>query len=196
MIQFKNCISEGSCFQIPYMQLCLSPCNRKPRFIKWSNLQKLLILWAPWDRCQKLHFLSTWHSPPPQSASSPPAGMVSFALFLCAPPHAAFPLAGILPEPTLPITLCPSPSAAQQDQWWQEACVEFKSGDCSRPDSLPQHGRNDRPAVLILLWRCSPACAREGKVKRNRGCPRFFGLSFATCWVNHGQFHRILDSHN
>lgn len=41
-----------------------------------------------------------------------------------------------------------------------------------RADALPQPHRSDIPAVLILLRRCSFACAREGKVKRDRRCPR------------------------
>ena len=181
MIQFKNYISEGSCFQIPYMQLCLSPCNRKPRFIKWSNLQKLLILWAPWDRCQKLHFLSTWHSPPPQSASSPPAGVVSFALFLCAPPHAAFPLAGILPEPTLPITLCPSPSAAQQDQWWQEACVEFKSGDCRQTRLASPTWQKWPSCCSNLIMKVQPCLCQGRKGEERSRLPKI--LRIIVCYL-------------
>lgn len=63
------------------------------------------------------------------------------------------------------ISAHPSPRPAQQDQSGKKQMWNSSQKAAGRPDWPPQSCRNDIPTVLILLQRCSHACAREGKVK-------------------------------
>ena len=138
MTQFKDCISEGLCFQILNMQFCLSPCHKKPRLIKWSNLQKPLLQQTPPRQAAAVPLPFDFAFPIPTERHQPTRRCDSICSLLICLTTCLLPLAGTLPMSTLPSPpprldigtqshLCPSLSQASTARAkWQEAYVEKK----------------------------------------------------------------------
>lgn len=117
--------------------------------------------------------------PAPTDRHQPTHGLSSICSFLICLTTCPFPLAGTLPTSTLLIDLLPLQPWHRHsepflpiplpDQHSKTKVARSKCGirvrSAGRPDWPPQSCRNDIPTVLILLQRCSHACAREGKVK-------------------------------
>ena len=165
-----------------------------------------------WGRDQQCYFLSTWHSLPPQRGISPPMGSVPFVLFSSVWPLAPFHWLAPCRHPHFSSTppppprhlgigtlshFCPSlfqTSTARPK--WQEANVEFKSEGCRQTRLATSVLQKWHSNCANLITKVQPCLCQGGEGERDHGCLGLIGLSFSTCWVNHMQFSRPLDSHN
>lgn len=206
MIQFKDRVSEGLCFHFLNMQFCLFPCHEKPRLMKWSNLWKLF-LQRTLRQGSAVLLSFNLAFPAPTERHQPTHGFSSICSFLICLITCPFPLAGTLPTSILLINprlgigtlnhFCPSLSQASTARpKQQEANVEFKSEGCRQTrlaTSVLQKWHSNCANLITKVQRC---LYQGGEGERDHGCLRLTGLSFSTCWVNHKQFSRSLDSHN
>lgn len=93
------------------------------------------------------------------------------------------------------ISAHPSPRPAQQDQsgkkqMWNSSQV------CRQTRLATSVLQKWHSNCANLITKVQPCLCQGGESERDHGCLGLIGLSFSTCWVNHMQFSRSLDSHN
>ena len=211
MTQFRDHVSEGLWFQILNMQICLFPCHENPRLMKWSNLCQSFLQPTLEAGINSVTFFQLGIPCPHREASAHP--WAQFHLFfshlsdhlpLSTGWHPADIHTSHQPPPAprhLGIgTLshfCPSlfqTSTARPK--WQEANVEFKSEGCRQTRLATSVLQKWHSNCANLITKVQPCLCQGGEGERDQGCLGLIGLSFSTCWVNHMQFSRPLDSHN